>query len=168
MTASTEINCNCEGCPTFYAPGGCTCGACPVHEPQAGAYLPEETSPEPKVGNAATFLCHSDRHACTIFEVVSPTRLVLRRDRAILRNAVDSDQPDALTFTPGGFCGHVSGQQRFTYEPDVDGTFYTVTLRRMKQRDGSVKLRWVEAGSSAKNGRRAVLGCRDEHYDFNF
>ena len=128
--------------------------------------LPETTPATPEVGNAATFTTYTDSHACTIIEVRRNGReLVLREDKWSLLNGADSGAPDALEFSPGGFCGHTSGEQRYRYEPNPNGRTYRVTRR--VRRDGSIT--WKRVGHPTKSpGCVARLGVRERHYDFNF
>ena len=121
---------------------------------------PRTPSPDPnppRVGDGATILRYSDQHACTIVYVSPSGKTIgLRRDKATLLNSVRSKEPDALQFTPGGFCGHTSGVQRYTYEADRTAPEVRATLRK----DGKFRL----SGGKA----RVVIGKRDEHYDYNF
>lgn len=108
--------------------------------------------------DAATVRGYSDHQAATIIERTA-TRITVRTDTATLLNGPDSGEPDALTFTPGGFCGHTSGVQRWEHTPDPDGVIYMYTLRK----NG----RWVLLGAPA-NGRQLLVGKRAHHYDYNF
>lgn len=120
----------------------------------------------PKVGDAATFTVWTDREACTVIEVRRKGReIVLQRDKAKLLNGFDSGEPDALTFTPGGFCGYAEGHQRYAYASDPNGDKHVVSLR--KRRDGTYC--WKEIGQPThKAGGFATFGERSESYDFNF
>ena len=99
--------------------------------------------PEPEVGMGATELCYSDRHACTIIEVISPTRIVVQEDKA------------TRTDNNG-----MSDAQEYAYEPNPNGRRTEVTRRK----NG----RWIAKGESLKEGTAFALGHRDEHYDFSF
>lgn len=106
-----------------------------------------------KVGDYATALGYSDRYA---YEVVARTAktLTLRRLKATLLNGAASGEPDALHFSPGGFCGHTSGTQRYSYAPMPEAP--------------TVKAHWSPKRGCFKMGTsRIVLGA-SEHYDFNF
>lgn len=123
----------------------------------------------PVVGGGASYTPATDSHACTIERVDmrdgKPWRVTLRRDKAKLLNGAGSGEPDALTFTPGGFVGHTSGVQRWEYEPNLDGTRYVVTRRALK---GGI-VRWKVVGVSAHSpGCSATFLGRHEHYDHNF
>lgn len=111
-----------------------------------------------EVGDGVTSIHYSDRQAHTIIQR-SKTRLWIQRDHAILLNAVKSGEPDALTFTPGGFCGHTSGTQRYNYLPNKEGS-----VQEFSRRDNG---KWVLKGERSHNGLYLVAG-RDEYYDFNF
>lgn len=119
----------------------------------------EKTAAETfEVGAGATRIMWSDTQAGTIIEA-SATKVTWQRDKATLQNGVTSGAEDALTFAPGGFVGHTSGQQRYEYEADPDGTTQVFTLRKNGK--------WIAAGDPMKNGRRLKAG-RSEHYDYNF
>ncbi len=108
------------------------------------------------VGDGATVVLYSDRHAYTVVAVSkSGKTITLQRDKATLLNSAGSGEPDALVFEPGGFAGHTSGVQRWAYEEDEDGKTIKASLRK----DG----RW----RVSKSGERVKPG-RHEHYDFNF
>jgi hypothetical protein len=130
--------------------------------------LPEQQgNPEsPQVGDAATFTTYSDSWACTVEEVRrGGSQLVLRRNKAKLLNGANSGEADALTFEPGGFCGHTSGHQRYEYEEDPGGRIVKVSRRKLP----SGKVVWKEVGHPTRSpGCVAHLGHRSEHYDFNF
>lgn len=132
-----------------------------------GAAFLRETLAErgmPTVGMGATIHCYSDNKACTVIAVSkSGKRITLQRDKATLLNGADSGEKDALQFSPGGFVGHTSGQQRYAYESDPNGSTWEFSLRTYRG-----KTRWVLAGDSAKSGQSCTLGKRHEHYDFNF
>ena len=102
--------------------------------------------PEPVIGMGATLCYYSDRHAATVIEVGQKNRVkyvVVRQDTA------------RRTDTNGQ-----SESQTYQYEPNPDGAEYKFTLRK----NG----RYVQAGSSMKNGTGLLLGVREEYYDFGF
>jgi hypothetical protein len=105
------------------------------------------------VGEGAT--CHgwSDSRAYTVIAVTAKS-VTLRRDKATLLNGIKSGAPDALSFSPGGFCGHTSGTQRYEYAQDEAGS---VVIARLHKHG-----RWMTPGNE-----RVTVG-RHEHYDFNF
>lgn len=105
-----------------------------------------------EVGSYVTALLYSDRHA---YEVTARTAktLTLRRLKATLLNGVGSGEPDALKFSPGGFVGHTSGTQRYSYAPSEAKT---------------VKAHFsTKRGAFYLSGSRLVPGA-SEHLDFNF
>lgn len=117
-------------------------------------------APKFKVGDGATVCYWTDRKACTVVKVsASGKRVWVQRDKAKLLNGVNSGEEDALEFTPGGFCGHMSGSQRYEYERDTEGEVMEFSLRK----NG----RWVMKGNTARGGLRLTEG-RYEHYDYNF
>ena len=108
-----------------------------------------------KVGDGATVLCFSDRHAYTITRIESKRLIHIQRDKAKLLNGINSGEPDALHSEPGGFCGHTSGVQRYEYTRSPGSVIKRATLRK----DGKWRL---------SNDVREIVAGRDEHYDFNF
>jgi hypothetical protein len=85
--------------------------------------LSNSTNPIPKVGDGATILCWSDRHAATVIEVTKNGKCVkVQRDKAT--------RTDNLG---------MSDSQSYTYAPNPEGSVSVYTLRK----NG----RWVEAGS---------------------
>jgi hypothetical protein len=111
----------------------------------------------PEVGDGVTLHGWSDSDPGTITRV-SPNgkRIWFRMDSATLLNGVNSGEPDALTFSPGGFMGHTSGTQRWKIEPNPEGAECSATLRK----DGS----WCLVGGDS----RVSVGERWKHYDYNF
>ena len=116
------------------------------------------TATQIMVGMGATELCYSDSYAYTIVKV-SPSgkTIIMQQDTATLLNGFDSGEPDALVMYPGGFTGHVEGQQRYDYARNLQGLRRKATLRK----DGKYGM----VGSSRSNVR---IGIRAEHYDYNF
>ncbi len=120
----------------------------------------------PVKGIPATVTIWTDSYACTVESIsASGKTITLRRDKAILLNGCNSDEADKLEFSPGGFCGHVSGTQRYSYERDPNGEVFKATLRT--RRNGSQLYKLVGTGTYSQGGY-VTLGSRHEHRDFNF
>lgn len=117
-------------------------------------------SQHPQIGDAATVTTWTDSHACTVI-AASPKRVTLQVDKAVLLNGANSGEPDALTFSPGGFAGHCEGRQRYRYERDPNGRIYKATLRKNGQ------WRLVGIGTQSPGGHVA-FGVRVKHFDYNF
>lgn len=116
---------------------------------------------EIKEGCGAAIHGYSDIHSATVIKVwPGGKKVTLQRDSAKLLNGVDSGEPDALKFSPGGFVGHVSGEQRWELTPDPLGWKSDYTLRS----NG----RWILVGDNQNRGSRAIIGERKHHRDFNF
>ena len=97
-----------------------------------------------KVGDGATELMWTDRHAYTVVEVQNNgTRLVLQRDTA---TRTDSNG--------------MSESQNYAYARDPQGEKVVVSRRRNGK--------FVKVGNDAKNGRRFAIGYRREYYDYSF
>lgn len=117
-----------------------------------------ETQAAFAIGDGATMCGYSDCKAGTIIAATEKT-VTWQRDKATLLNGISSGEEDALTFTPGGFSGHTSGTQRYSYEPDAQGMTRKFTLRRNGE--------WIAAGSKMGSGSKLRAG-RSEYYDYNF
>jgi hypothetical protein len=98
---------------------------------------------------------YSDVHAHEIVRKVSDKTIEVRRLKATLLNGFSSGEPDALQFSPGGFCGHTSGEQRYAFSSDE-------TAKVFRIRKG--KFGW----QSAHGTRFRLSDEPHEHYDFNF
>lgn len=108
----------------------------------------------PAVGDGVTIMYFSDQHACTVISVAASGKsFKVRRDRATLLNGPLSGEPDALEVTPGGFCAHTEGKQRYSYEENPEGAEYVMRQRKDGKFHGGGG--WAAAG-------------RHERYDFNF
>lgn len=115
---------------------------------------------------AATVKIWTDSYACTVESVsASGKTITLRRDKAVLLNGVNSDAADKLQCSPGGFAAHVSGTQRYSYEPNPNGELFKATLRT--RRDGSTCWKQVGVGTYQQGGN-VYLGIRNENRDINF
>jgi len=119
-----------------------------------------------KVGDGATICLYSDSHACTIIKHTGK-KITVQRDKATLLNGTNSNEKDALEFSPGGFVCHTSGRQRYSYERDEDGSTATYSRRYWENKHGKKYVRWVLVGSNKDNGQTIISG-RHEHYDYNF
>jgi hypothetical protein len=97
----------------------------------------------PKVGDGATEICWTDRHAATIVEVVSPRHVVVQRD---ISTRTDKNG--------------MSDDQQYSYQPDPDAPRVHVTLRQ----NG----RWVVQGQTQKGGTKYALGARRSYHDYSF
>lgn len=96
---------------------------------------------QPTVGDGATILMYSDRHAATIIEVGSK-HVVIQEDIAIRTD------------------GHgMSDSQSYDYERCPTAPKDIFTLRK----NG----RWVRKGESQK-GTCLLIGHRDHYYDYSF
>ena len=104
-----------------------------------------------KIGDGATILHYSDRTACTVI-AMTPKSVTVQEDTATLLNGMDSNEKDKLIFSPGGFVGHVSGEQRYSYSPSASGIKHTF---KQTTRKGVV-------------GIRGLITGRSHYYDYNF
>ena len=118
----------------------------------------------PVLGGGANVYGYSDVKAYTVISISKSGRTaILQRDKTTLLNGHDSDAADKLTFEPGGFCGHTSGRQRYSYEQDPEGVTVRVSLRS----GGKFANTWRTKGQ-ATDASRVCFGERCAHYDFNF
>lgn len=118
----------------------------------------------PVVGDGANVYGYSDVMAYTVISVSKSGKVaMLQRDKATLLNGHNSGAADKLHFSPGGFCGHTSGSQRYSYARDTGGEILRVTLRTKGKFAGT----WRSKGNTT-GAMRVRFGERHEHYDFNF
>ena len=101
--------------------------------------LAEEVA-TPKVGDGATMLLYTDRHAYTITSVAkSGKSFTMQRDNA---KRVDNNG--------------LSESQVYEITPDTNGSFTKVRMTKKGWRVGGMR------------GNKVLVGCRDEYYDFSF
>lgn len=114
----------------------------------------------PEVGMGLTEHGYSDSRAYTVVKVSASGKTCwATRDKATLLNGFKSGEPDALVSTPGGFCHHVEGCQRYNYETDPTAHPHRFSL---------TKRGWRLVGTSQHAGGGVTMGVRHEHYDYNF
>ena len=103
-----------------------------------------------KVGDGATIVFWSDRHAGTIIKKTKST-ITIQRDKATL------DPNFKPEWIAGGFAGHCTNQdeQSYTYERNEKGKTYTIRWSKKYNRYGQ------------PDNIRAIKGRR-EFYDYNF
>lgn len=138
-----------------------------VRDFQNEVELPEAQPHMPEVGDKWTFTLHSDSHACYIESVNKKgTRFVLREAKATLLNGANSGKPNALNFSPGGFCGHMSGEQEWHIEPNEPGVggLYKISLRFLKS---GIPV-WKECGHPTRSPGCCAVPGHYHHHDFNF
>lgn len=103
--------------------------------------LMETTKPvEPKVGDGATVIMYSDRHAATIVHVHESKKKI----------EIQYDSP-IRTDNNG-----MSDSQAYEYKRNPNGSLKTVTLRK----DGRWKI--------SNDGTIVVIGYRDHYHDYGF
>lgn len=119
-----------------------------------------------QIGDHATFITHTDCKAGYITWVSKSGKSVLfERGNAKLLNGVNSGEPDALEFTPGGFCGHTSGTQRWEITRDEKFGYTTkCTYRNL----GNGKGVWKEVGHPTRSPGCSLIAGHHHYYDFNF
>ena len=116
-----------------------------------------------KVGDGVSWAKGTDTVAGTVSRV-GPSTIYVREDKATLQNGTESGEADALHFSPGGFVGHTSGEQRYAFEP---GSGPEMKFTKRKALGGCFKL----AGASSRGSMQcwgSLYQGRDKHYDFNF
>ena len=106
-----------------------------------------------KVGDGVTVCMYSDRQAFTVI-ATTPQGITIQRDKATLLNGCNSNEADKLQFQAGGFCGHTSGMQRYSYETNPNGEILKARIRRKSK--------------VFHCPRGVVVEGRNEFYDFNF
>lgn len=116
-----------------------------------------------QVGDGATFTIYTDSKAGTIIARTEKT-ITWQRDKATLLNGYESGEADALQFSRGGFVGHTSGNQRYTFEPDPNGEIQKFSRRTLR----SGKHVWKAVGHRTRSSGCVLSAGRYEHYDYNF
>lgn len=133
------------------------------------------------VGDAVTHTVHTDSRAGHVVKVSKNGRTVwVQEANQTLLNGINSGEADALQFSPGGFSGHTSGEQRWKVEANPEGHVAKFTARPIQRReyvrdaDGRMiqelvtEWRWKLAGHPTNSpGNNLGRGARP-HYDFNF
>lgn len=120
-----------------------------------------------KVGDPVHWSEGTDAAPGTVSRITKGA-IFVKAVKATLLNGVNSGEPDALTFTPGGFVGHTSGTQRHSFEEIPDAREMKFTKRAATEYRGA---KAKQAGTSSK-GSMASWGVlhhgHASHYDYNF
>lgn len=110
------------------------------------------------VGYGAHESLHSDSNSFVV-EEVSGNKVKVRYDEAKLLNGPKSGEPDALHFSPGGFCGHFSGRPRYELSPGKSVAWFS------KRNDGYYR----KVGVAKSRSHFGVMKPgRHYYYDMNF
>ena len=104
--------------------------------------MSNSAQPEPKVGDGATVLSWSDRHAATVIEV-TPNRITVQLDKAF---RLDKNG--------------MSECQAYEYYPNPDGEI----IEFFKNKHGA----WRERFKGGKSGYGLLLGHRQAYHDYSF
>lgn len=80
--------------------------------------------------NYANMYGYTDIKPCEIIRRVTDKTLEIRHMDAKLLNGFNSGETDALVMTPGGFCGHTEGVQRYEYSSRPDAPIFRIRLRK--------------------------------------
>lgn len=117
-----------------------------------------------KVGDPVTHRIYTDANAATVIKVSPNGRTVIvRYCEQKLLNGANSGHPEALTFTPGGFCGHTEGNQIWEVKDNPEGGTAKFTLRKV-----GAFWTWKLAGSRNREPGNTLKPGHHPHYDFNF
>ena len=100
------------------------------------------TLPKPNftVGDGATLVMWSDRHACTIIDIRKNGRLIVIQEDTATRTDKNGR----------------SESQAYTFACNPDGQIYEATLRQ----DGTFKVKGSQTG--------VLVGHRSHYYDYSF
>ena len=110
-----------------------------------------------RVGDAVSWSVGSDTHTGHVVKLTRTQAHVVEAKCELL-NGSGSGEPDALTFSPGGFVGHTSGAQRWKVERG-DGP----VIKFSKRKHGE----YQRCGSNYVGAPRLFHG-EHKRYDFNF
>ena len=113
------------------------------------------------INDPVTYTIYSDSQAGWVNKV-SPNGKTVEVEfaKATLLNGPNSGEPDALQFSPGGFCGHMSGTQRWKLERVENAP----TVKFTKRKNGQ----WKIAGHSTKSPGCILSAGHYHYYDYNF
>ena len=116
------------------------------------------------IGDGVSWGAGTDVEAGTVVSVTGKS-VTVSVDQAVLQNGAMSGAADALRVSVGGFCAHVQGVQRYTFETVTENPH----LVRFTWRDkmGAYK----QAGTSSSGSMRGwglLSHGRDKHFDSNF
>lgn len=111
-------------------------------------------APEPEVGMGGTIMGWTDRHACTIIEVITKNKKTYIKAQTDTAKRADKNG--------------MSENQEYEYTRNEKGSVYIF----MQEKDG----RWTECRINDTTGRFNKIngghgfriGVRDEYYDFSF
>jgi hypothetical protein len=123
-------------------------------------------------GDQVTLCGYSDRVSYTVI-ASTRTTLTIQANKRRLLNGLDSNEPDKLTYSPGGFGGHVSGTQRYEVTPDPDGVIVKAYLKRKERKV------WTEGAGTDGGygytlkpdfcvGSSFIVEGQSDYYDYNF
>lgn len=119
-----------------------------------------------QVNDKATFNLYSDSNAGYIVKVSKSGKKVwFCRAEAKLLNGANSGEPDALEFSPGGFCGHTSGFQRWQIAETPRNERPTCFTLRVQKNGEEI---WKMVGHGTYSPGCTLSGGHHHHYDFNF
>lgn len=114
------------------------------------------TAENAKIGDPVHWAGWSDVYPGWIVAMTA-TRITVERGEGRLLNGANSGERDALTMTPGGFCAHTEGVQRWEVYRPTDASRVVFTRRK----DG----RFRRVGSSSGG---VLFHGIEMYYDFNF
>lgn len=113
------------------------------------------------IGDEVTHVLWTDAKAGWVKSVSKSGKTVtVELANQTLLNGVNSGELDALKFSPGGFCGHTSGSQRWKIERADKPSTMKFTLRTNGQ--------WKAAKTSTKSPGNVLCKGHNPYYDFNF
>lgn len=121
-----------------------------------------------KVGDKVDIRIHTDIDPGTVVKVTK-TRATVRLHDFKCVNLPKSGAADAMTFTPGGFSGHMSGTQRNEVDFNSNRGEVVITWRKGDLTNGTVGA-WRRAGYPGGRGKLGGIVYEDAkgHHDFNF
>lgn len=113
------------------------------------------------INDPVTYTTYTDGAAGWVSKV-SPNGKTIEVEfaKATLLNGPNSGEPDALQFSPGGFCGHMYGTQRWKLERVSNAMVRKFTLRQ----NGV----WKVAGHGTRSPGCALSKGHHHYYDYNF
>ena len=114
------------------------------------------TAEDAQIGDPVHWSGWSDTHTGWIV-AMTPTRITVEQGEGRLLNGANSGEADALQMTPGGFCAHTEGVQRW----EISRTPNAPTLTFTRRKDGRFRRVGNTSGGLLWHGL-------EMYYDFNF
>jgi hypothetical protein len=114
-----------------------------------------------QINDPVTYIVYTDADTGWVSRVSASGKTIeVEFAKQTLLNGPNSGEPDALNCSPGGFCGHVHGDQRWKIERDETPKVRKFTLRKTGQ--------WKIAKHPTNSPGCILIKGHKPYYDYNF